>query len=321
MATRIRSVEMLAPESYVRTYQGIIVKNTVTGLFDVNVMGNIIAAKWSDPLVVSEGDTVLVQFAIGRGQGLNTCTVVGRLTSRARPERGTVAVVPPSSPTVTITGKDGVTYLATFVTSYTPVVGDEVRLSWAGSATPTIIGKIASTAAPPPPPPPLPPPPPAPVTGTSTYWPTDSNTYWGPGGWGSWAGGRGRVYQGNYGSGDVYGAYFYGGAPTQMQGRSIDRLRLVLGNRLYVGNYNAAATIHIYATANSSRPGGNITAVGGPVNVTAWPGQGQADYDITALAGHLQNGGGIAIFGNPYAGFMGIPEQPDAGRLVFDWRM
>lgn len=321
MAIRIRSVEMLAPEAYVRTYQGVITKNKTTGLFEVNVMGNTIQAKWNDPIVVSEGDTVLVQFGTGRTQALNSATVVGRMTSRARPERGTVSVVPPSSPTVTITGQDGITYSATFVTSYTPVVSDEVRLSWAGSNIPTIIGKIASTSAPPPAPPPVAPPPPPATTGTSAYWATDSNTYWPPGGWGSWAGGRGRVYQGNYGSGDVYGAFFYNGGPTQMSGRTIDNLRITLGNRLAVGSYNSAATIHIYATSNAWRPGGNITTVGGPVNVTAWAGQGYADYNITALAGHLQAGGGIAIYGSPYAGFMGIPEQPDSGRLTFDWRM
>jgi hypothetical protein len=320
MGTRIRAVELLAPEAYVRTYQGVITKNRTTGLFEVNVMGNTIAAKWADPITVAEGDTVLVQFGMGRTQGLNTCTVVGRLSGRARPERGTVTVVPPSSNTVSIQGEDGVTYLATFVTSYSPVVGDGVKLSWT-SSTPTIIGKIAATAAPAYVPPPVAAPPAAPTQGANTYWATDSNTYWPPGGWGSWAGGRGRVYQGNYGSGDVYGAYFYNGGPRQMAGRTIRQCRLALGNRLAVGSYNAAATIHIYATSNSTRPGGNITTVGGPVNVTAWPGQGLTEYDITALAGHLQNGGGIAIYGSPYAGFLGIPEQPDSGRLAFDWSM
>lgn len=320
MGTRIRPVEMLTPESYVRTYQGVITKNTATGLSEVNVMGNVIAARWSDPISVKPGDTVLVQFGMGRTQGLNTCIVVARLSSRARPERGKVTVVPPSSDTVSIQGEDGVTYLATFVTSYTPVVNDEVKLSWTTS-TPTILGKIATTAAPPPPPAPAPPPPPVATQGTNVYWATDSNTYWPPGGWGSWAGGRGRVYQGNYGSGDVYGAFFYNRGPTQMAGRTIRQLRIAFGNRIAAGSYNSPVTIHIYATTNATRPGGNITTAGGPVNVTAWAGQGLTEYDITALAGHIQNGGGIAIFGNPYAGFLGIPEMPDSGRLTFDWSM
>lgn len=320
MGTRIRPVELLTPEAYVRTYQGIITYNRTTGLLEVNVMGNVIQAQWSDPLTLAEGDTVLVQFGIGRTQATNTATVVGRVASRARPARAEVTVVPPSSSTISVEGTDGVTYTATYITSYTPVVGDEVTLSWA-STTPTVIGKIAAAAAAPAPAAPVPPPPSAPTHGTSVYWATDSNTYWGPGGWGSWAGGRGRVYQGNYGAGEVYGAYFYNGAPAQMAGRTIGQVRLALGNRIAAGSYNSPVTVHIYATSNATRPGGNITTVAGPVNVTAWPGQGLTEYDITALAGNLQAGGGIAILGNPYAGFIGIPEQPDSGRLTFDWSM
>lgn len=319
MGTRIRPVELLSPESYVRTYQGIIVRNADTGMLEVNVMGNVVDAKWSDPLVVEEGDSVLVQFGTGRTQALNTCVVVARISDRARPERGTVTVVPPSSPTVSVAGTDGVTYLATFVTSYSPVVNDQVRLSWAAS-NPTIMGKVATTATPAPIARPITKPPAAPTTGRKAYWASDSNTYWAPGGWGSWAGGRGRVYQGNYGYGDVYGAFFYNGGPKQLAGKTITKLILRLGHRLHVGSYNSAATIHIYATSNSRRPSGNVTTVGGPVNVTAWPGQGYTDYNITSLASHLLAGGGLAIIGSPYAGFMGIPEKPDSGRLTFDWR-
>jgi hypothetical protein len=311
---------MLTPEAYSRSYQGIITKNRTTGLLEVNVMGNTIQAMWSDPLTLAEGDTVLVQFGVGRTQATNTATVVGKVTSRARPARGTVTVVPPSSPTITVQGSDGINYTATYITSYTPTVSDVVTLLWT-STNPTVVGKVAAAAAPPPPPPPVAAPPPAPTTGTSSYWCTDSNTYWPPGGWGSWAGGRGRVYQGNYGAGDVYGAFFYNGATSQMAGRTIGEVRLALGNRIAAGSYNSPVTIHIYATSNSTRPGGNISAIAGPVNVTAWPGQGLTEYNITALAPQLQAGGGIAIYGNPYAGFLGIPEQPDSGRLTFDWRM
>lgn len=322
MATNIRPVELLEPEQYVRSYQGVVVKDRTSGALYVNVMGNVLAARWSDPLSVAEGDTVLVQMGTGRTQGLGTCIVVARLNSRPRPARGTVTVVPPSSETVSVQGDDGVTYIATFGTSYTPVVNDKVVLSWT-SATPNIISKISITAPATPvaPPAPVAPPPPAPVTGSTGYWATDSNTYWPPGGWGSWAGGRGRVYQGNYGSGDVYGAYFYNGAPTQLQGRTITGCSVALGSRIAAGSYNSPVTVHIYATSNSTRPGGNITTVGGPIDVTAWPGQGLTRYSIGSLAGHLLNGGGIAILGNPYAGFLGIPEQPDAGSLIFDWRM
>jgi hypothetical protein len=245
-----------------------------------------------------------------------------RVGSLARPARGTVSVVPPSSATVSVVGEDGRTYLATFVTSYSPTVGDVVLLSW-NASTPSIQGKIAATPAPyqPPPPPPVPPPPPPVQTGRATYWASGSNTWWGPGGWGSWAGGRGRVYQGSYGSGPVYGGWFYGGGPTQLQGRSIDYVGFVLGNRISAGSYNSPVTVHFYATDAMHQPAGLYSGVQGPIDVTVWPGQGLTEYNLTAFAGHLLNGGGIGIYGDPYAGFLGRNEQADSGKLFMDWRM
>lgn len=311
------------PERYDRTYPGVIVAaSTGSNQLAVNVMGNIIQARWSDPLVVAKGDTVLVQFVMGHN-GLSEAYVRARITSRPRPFWATVAIVPPSSDTVTVTGSDGYTYTAYFVASYTPVVGDRVHLAWDAS-TATIDGKLASTAPPAPPPSEVyvpPPPPPPQTTGTNVYWASNSNTYWAPGGWGSWAGGKGRVYQGNYGSGDVYGAWFYGGGPTQLQGRTIDRMRFVLGGRIAAGSFNSAITVRFHAHGSVNQPGGNVGAVAGPIDATAWPGQGLTEYDLTPFAGHILNGGGIGIWGGTYAGFYGRNEQPDSGKLIIDWRM
>jgi hypothetical protein len=321
VAVNIRRTEELTPDRYDRTYPGTVVK--IGNDMRVNVLGNVISARWADPLVVAEGDSVLVQFVMNRQGGLSEAIVRARVGSLARPSRATVTVVPPGSETVTVLGTDGRTYAATFIGSYSPVVGHEVMLGW-NASIPTIAGQIVPTSVPPPPQaptPPIPPPPPPPQTGRATYWASGSNTYWGPGGWGSWAGGRGRVYQGSYGSGPVYGGFFYGGGPTQLRGRAIDYCGLVLGNRIAAGNYNSPVTIHIYATDATHQPGGLYTGIGGPIDVTAWPGQGLTEYNISALAGHLLNGGGIGIYGDPYAGFLGRNEQADSGKLVFDWRM
>lgn len=320
MAINIRSAEGLTPERYDRTYPGTVVK--VGDDLKVNVLGNVITARWSDPLVVAEGDSVLVQFIMNK-TGLSEAIVRARVGNLARPSRGNITIVPVGSETVTVQATDSRNYLAYFVTSYTPVVGDQVILSW-NASIPVIQGKVAMTPAPPPPeppPPPVPPPPPPPQVGTNVYWASASNTYWPPGGWGSWAGGRGRVYQGNYGSGDVYGAYFYGGGPRQLAGASIDRVRFTLGGRIAAGNYNSPATVHVYLTSNENQPGGNITSIDGPWDVTAWPGQGLTDYDLPVSWGaHFLNGAGLAIFGNPYAGFYGRNEQADSGKLILDWR-
>jgi hypothetical protein len=321
LAINFRPVEGLTPERYDRTYPGVVVRaGTGSSELRVNVMGNIIAARWSDPVIVAEGDTVLVQFVMSKN-GLSEAYVRARVAARPRPYWGTVTVVPPGSSTVTVTGSDGYTYTADFTAHYTPVVGERVMLAWNASQA-TITGKFGSAPAPPPPQPAyVPPPPPPPVTtGVNTYWASSSNTFWGPGGWGSWAGGRGRVYQGNYGSGDVYGAWFYGGGPTQLQGRTIDRMRFVLGGRIAAGNFNSPVTVRFYAHNSTNQPGGIITGVAGPIDVTAWPGQGLTDYDLTPLAPHVLAGGGIAIYNAPYAGFYGRNEQPDSGKLVFDWR-
>lgn len=314
------------PDAYDRTLFGVVVADPVnSSKLAVNVQGNVLAARWSDPIVAAVGDTVLVQLHIGLTGGTEAI-VKARVIANARPGRATVSVVPPSSPTVTVTGTDGVTYTATFVTSYTPTVSDVVFLSWFGSQA-TIVGKVAATPAPPTPPPPppaAPPPPPPPQTGENSYAAATSSTFWGPGGWDSWSGGRGRVYQGNYGSGQVYGAWFYNGSPGQMAGRSITRFRILLGNRINAGSFNSPVTVHFYAHSNTSKPGqfSDVSRTIGPYDVTANAGQGLTAYDLPgSFASQVISGGGIGIALDPYCGFLGAQEQPDSGKLIFDWSM
>lgn len=308
--------ESVRPSQTVTTYQGTMVMSG--GALAVSVNGSVLPARWADPLVVVAGDMVMVDVTSTRaGQG--SAVVRCRLTDKPRPGTGTVKTVPASSPTITVTGTDGIDYTATFVASYTPTVNDPVILSW-NAATPSVVGKVTATPAPPPPPPPVPPPPPAPTAGTTNYQASASDTYWPAGGWGSWAGGGGNVYQGDYGSGQLYGAWFYAGAGAQLSGTTLTRIRFLLGARKAVGSNNSPVTVHVYAHTSANKPGGDVNRVVGPFDITVQPGQGLTQYDLPlTFAATLQAGGGIAITGNPYAGFLGCTAQPESGLLILDW--
>lgn len=305
------------PGGGVTRTQGVMVLNN--GVLAVNVWGNIIPARYADPLVVNAGDTVAVDLMAGpTGQG--AAVVSGRLTTAPRPGTGTVTTVPPSSPTITVTGTDSKTYTAYFVGSYTPTVGDNVILAW-NAATPTVTGKVGATVGGNSAPASNVAPPPAPTsTGTSTYAASDSGT-WTPayGAWDAWAGGGGAVYEGGaaYGAAN-YGAWFYAGSPGELSGRTITRIRINLGRR-NVGNYNQAAAVNFYAHTNANKPGGDVNRTVGPTVISIPPGfYSNTDLPLS-FAPVLQAGGGIAIAGEPYAGFNGRNTQPDSGLLTIDW--
>lgn len=310
----LRNLENPAPGA--RTYQGIIVPTTPgANTLAVNVGGNIIPARWADPLVVAAGDTVLVEVSGDRqGEAFVKC----RLTTAPRPAQGTVKTVPPSSNTITVTGTDGIDYTATF--AYTaPAVNDVVILSW-NAAIPTALNKVTTTTATAPPAP-VTAPPGQTSTGTSFYPATDSDTLYPAGGWGTWAGGGGHVYQGgaSYG-GPVYGAWFYAGAMAELAGRTITRIQLRIGSRRGVGASNTAAALHLYTHTSANKPGGDVTRVDGPFDFTIQPGAGPQTLDLpTTFAATLLAGGGIAVMGEPYAGVEGRYTQPDSGTLTLDW--
>lgn len=314
---KLGATEDLGLERRVTTYQGVMARDDL-GALAVSVGGVIVPARCADPLIVVEGDPVLVEVRSG-GRGQGEAVIMSRVTDKPRPGKGTVKTVPASSPTITVTGSDGIDYTATFVASYTPTVNDPVILSW-NAAIPSVVGKISVTAAPTPPPPPVAPPPPPPSTGVAKYAATDSDTLWGPGGWGSWAGGGSNVYQGDYGSGLVHGAWFYSGSPAQLAGRTITRIRFTLGSRLPAGANSSPVTVHVYAHTSRTKPSGDVSRTVGPYNITAQPAQGLKEYDLPlSFASVLLAGGGIAIEGNPYAGFAGRKSQPTSGYLKLDW--
>lgn len=313
-----RVLQSSIPVPGITRRQGIIT-GTATAL-TLNVDGNTIPYRCVDPLVVGVGDTVAVDLVAGP-TGQAEAWVIGRLASTFRPSTGKVKTVPPSSPSITVTGTDGVDYTAYFITSYTPVVNDNVDLSW-GASIPFVMGKVGTTAAPPPPAAPVAPPPGPSASGTSYYPATDSGT-WVPafGSWDSWAGGGGNVYQGQFGSGQLYGAWFYGGSPMELAGRTITRVQFTLGSRRTVGSYNQSVAVHLYAHTNTNRPGGDVNRVAGPVDSITYPFAGQTVFDlpVSTFAGPIIAGGGVAIALDPYAGFNGRYTEPASGRLQIDW--
>lgn len=302
-------------------YKGVMVMGA-DGNLAVNVNGKIIPASYSDPVVVAVGDAVLVDV-VTAPSGQSEAVVTGRLTLTPRPPTGTVTTVPVGSQTITVTGADGNTYTATFVSSYTPAVNDVVILAW-NAAAPTVTGKVGTTGAPPPPPPapattPINPPPAPSQTGVDTYPAVDSSTY-ATYGWDTYAGGGGNVYAGTaYDT--VTGAWFYGGSPAALAGRTITAVRFTLANRRFAGNYNSAVNMVFSLHTNQRRPGGNVTLTGTPYTLSVPAGWKTGMITLpTAWGAGLLAGDGIAITtASDYAGYDGRLINPASGKLTLNW--
>jgi hypothetical protein len=253
--------------------------------------------------------------------GTGDAVVTGRVTLQPRPAEGVVKTVPPGSPTITVTGTDGIDYVAKFAASYTPTVSDNVLLAW-NASLPYVTGKVGVVAAPTAPGQPSVAAPPGPDrAGQTAYQATDSAT-WVPGlgAWDAWAGGGGRVYQGSQSGYTTYGSWFYAGSAAQLAGRTINRIQFTLGSRRQVGGYNSPVTVHFYAHTSANRPGGDVTRTTGPFDVVIQPSAGQQTFDLpTSFAGALAAGGGISITGEPYAGFAGYLQEAASGLLTIDW--
>lgn len=317
----LRGLETPPPVGGVVTYQGVVVKDAAQKLC-VNVRGSILYPRYVDPLVLAVGDPVSVAITSGPS-GLGDAVVTGRIALQPRPGTGNVKTVPASSPTITVTGTDGVDYTATFVASYTPAVADNVSLAWKGG-TPEVSGKVGVVAVSQSAPAPgsgVAPPPSAPPSGQTPFTATDSAT-WVPGLglWDAWAGGGGNLYQGSASGYTTYGSWFYAGSAAQLAGRVWTRIQFTLGTRRTVGGSNSPVTVHFYTHTSANRPGGDVARNTGPYDVVIQPGQGQITFDLpTSFAGDLANGGGISIAGDPYSGFNGIQIEPASGLLLVDW--
>ncbi|QDG61248.1 hypothetical protein [Pseudarthrobacter sp. NIBRBAC000502771] len=283
-------------------------------------------AAWPSGVYAAPGEPVFIAQIV-KADAPAQNVVVGRVGPDG-PREGTVTTVPGGSDTITVTAA-GADYTATFLAAYTPTVGDRVRLFWQGKDV-TAIGKVGVTPAPAAPTGTTPSgttPPPAPASsGTFPAPAVDSATYWSGGGWDSIRPYGGIVTQGTvYGTTNVVtGAWFYGTSMAELAGATIKRVRFRVPQRRTVGDYNSALTLHLYAHTSALRPGGDVTRVSGPTDVTipaGWnPGPGDGFIDLpTTIAATLIAGGGISISGDPYLSFVGKPADPASGQLLIDW--
>ena len=285
-----------------------------------NVRGKLLNARWLDPIQPVQGGQIVVAIAKDL-YGQSTAMVLGGYTEQPRPSTGVVLAVGVSE--IVIAGEDGVTYTTD---RYLGAIGDyaindELYITW-DAAQPTILGKVSGATVTPDTPPPAPPPPQQ--TGTTTLIATASDTWWGPGGWGSYAtsrfGGE-DVYSGTWYSNTVTGAWFYGAAKPELAGKTITRVRFKLPPRLPgAGDYNSTVTIHLYAHTNGSRPGTDVNRTVGPHDVAVVSGFGGDYIDLpTTFGAVLAAGGGISIAGNPYVGFASRLKHAENGKILIDW--
>lgn len=288
----------------------------------VTVGGKDQPASWPSGVYAAPGEALFIAQLVK--PDAPTQNVVLARAGQDGPREGTVTTVPGGSDTVTVTAA-GTDYTATFLASYTPTVGDRVRLLWQGRDV-TVVGKVgitpaaggvAGTTAPPPPPA---------SSGRFNATADDSATYWSGGGWDSIAGGRGALYQGTvYGTSyAVAGSWFYGHKMAELAGATINKLWIRIPRRLTVGSYNAAIDIQLWAHTAPSRPGGDVTRVAGPFTVSIPPGwnpgpdEGWVELPVS-FAPVAIAGGGISISGGSYMGFVGKNTDQASGQLRTEW--
>lgn len=306
-----------------------------------NIGGNNLGARWLDPIVPAQGDKIAVMLS-NDGAGQSNALVIGGYTDQPRPSDGSVLMV--GGTEIVVTGAFGGTFTTPrFINPYVPgpmvedppgtftqspprltyAPGDPVHLAWDASI-PTILGIIGVPVAPPPPTDPPTPPTPKPPAGTARAAATRSNTWWGPGGWGSYAGsqnGGQQLYSGTWYGNTVTSAWFYGDAFTSLGSKTISEIRFRLPARLNVGA-SGSATIHLYLHTSKAQPGGDVTRTLGPFNVTVTQSQG-ARWIVLPLAwaAGIKAGYGISLAGEPYVGYTGRIKDPESGRIEMDWTL
>lgn len=284
----------------------------------VRVGGNVQPAVWAG-VKANEGDPVIVGV-MNRKDAPSQFVVLGKVGDGG-PREGTVGTVVGGSATIPVTA-GGKTYTATFLSSYAPVAGDNVRLLWQGSDV-TALGKVGATPAATPPPPVTPPPPPPTQRGQSSVPCVDSGTYSVGYGWNAAYGQN--VYQGNGaawgGPADNRGAWFYGANASPLAGSTIDRIQFRVPARRAAGNHNSNAYMHLYLHTSSYKPGADVSRTAGPSDILVlanYGGGGYVDLPL-AWAPTLVAGGGIGIYTDPYMGFNGKGLDTASGHLLFDW--
>lgn len=286
--------------------------------FSINVGGAVAPASWPAGYIPTAGDVVNVLQASGR------LFVLGPVTTNPRPMSGTVAGAA-SSGLIPVTVTVGPSPILARYTGTAPAVGTLVFLDWQATTPRLWTGAVATVPPPvdpedpePSKPKPPPPPPPPPQTGSNAYSAVDSARY--RPGYGRWD--TGSVIQWrNGGESESRGAWFYGGGPTQLHGRTITRAQINLGPRLRIGSYNSGATAHLYICSNAYRPGGDTNRIAGPydIGIPAGFGGGWADFPADWGQYLATNGGGLVIVGSPYMGFAGLDTHPASGQIALNW--
>lgn len=176
-----------------------------------------------------------------------------------------------------------------------------------------------------PPPAPVNPTPAAPSEGWSHFTATESRT------WtineGQWNNFHGRhLVQGSWSGRSYAGHWWLGTGPRDaLKGRTILESLVKLPARYRLGNYNAPATLHLYLHDQPNR-GGRPNLLAGPHDVVVQPGFGGGWVHFPTGWGQaiVDNGGGLAIQGEPYAGLIGVgPVQeglePESGQIKLRW--
>jgi hypothetical protein len=267
---------------------------------------------WPSMVTLTDGDRVQVLLVDG------TAHIIGPVVATPRPISGTIAgaassgVIPVSVPGGTVQAR----YAGT-----APAIGTLVGILWHGTTPFLLPGALAPIASDPQLPPPTPAPPPTgPTTGTLLVPAIGSGT-WRTGGWG-WASSS-DVLQGGapYVSQESRGGWWYGSAAQAIAGRTVTGARIRLGARLRVGNYNAAAVLHLWLTTNATRPGADFARIEGPFDVALAPGAGPQLITLPTTWGQAMAnlGCGIAVQGSPYAGVLGVGSDPESGHVSLDW--
>lgn len=250
-----------------------------------------------------------------------------------RPSTGRVTAVTAGAKTITLTAA-GATYQAPFLSSFTPAVGQDVTLLWPeDDKVPVALGPIGQVPAPAPAPTPAPeappapdnPAPPPPESGWTWFTAIDSGSMNQNNNWNASTGRSVRQGSG-YGI-TAQGAWWYGTKPGDaLRGRTITRMQIRLPARERIGNYNAAATFHFYLHDQIAR-GGRPTRLDGPHDHALSAGYRGGDMiDLPPSWGQriVDNGGGVTIWGDPYAGLVGVGAashglDPTSGQIVLDW--
>lgn len=291
-----------------------VVVDDPTGGVRVNVDGAYPQVMWPSGAAFTVGDPVRVLIGPGGAQ------VLAPVTTTPRPVTGTVAGSAAGGlvPVTTTSGEVQARYTGT-----APSLGTPVRLDWAGSQPWVWPGAVAATSTSQPVAPAEPPASqPRPESGTLRLPAVDSAS------WavhrGAWSSTTGTdVLQGMWGSLVYRGYWWLGAAPTALRGRTLTGFRLwVPARRAGMGQWSIAAQLRLTTHPSMARGRQEPARDAGPWAFTVAPDhKGAWVSPPLALAQQLvNNGGGLALAGDPYAGVVGVGADARSGRVEIDWR-